>query len=61
MTDPDKGASAIEYGLLVVAIAVVVMTVVYLLGQYTNLSYQGACENLATEMSGGTTTTCSGP
>ena len=61
MTDPDKGASAIEYGLILVAIAVMVLTVVYLLGQYTSLSYQGACENLATEMSGGATTTCTGP
>ncbi|HKA68337.1 MAG TPA: Flp family type IVb pilin [Actinomycetes bacterium] len=61
MTDPDEGASAIEYGLLLVAIAVVVMTVVYVLGRHMDLSFQGACENLATEMTGGATTTCSDP
>ena len=61
LADSDVGSSAIEYGLLLVAVAVLVMTVVFVLGRYTNLSYQGACEDLATEMSGGTTTTCSGP
>jgi pilus assembly protein Flp/PilA len=44
----DEGASAVEYGLIVVAIAAVIAAVVFILGGYVRGSFQGACDNLDT-------------
>lgn len=42
----DSGASAVEYGLLVFAIAAVIVTVVVALGVVTRENYQDVCDQL---------------
>lgn len=42
----DSGASAVEYGLLVFAIAAVIAVVVFSLGLVVKDIYSGACEGL---------------
>ncbi len=39
----DTGASAVEYSLIVVAIAAVVVAVVFTLGQLTHSKFQSTC------------------
>ena len=41
----DEGASAVEYGLLVAAIAAIIVIVVFALGRITQSSYTSACTN----------------
>jgi pilus assembly protein Flp/PilA len=41
----DEGASAVEYGLLVVGIAAVVVAVVFALGTLTRNNYSTTCTN----------------
>lgn len=51
----DSGASAVEYGLLVSAIAGVIALVVFALGAVTQEAYQGSCDSIkaqATALSG---------
>ena len=43
----DEGASSVEYGLIVVAIAAVVVTVVLVLGGYVQGNFSTACTNVA--------------
>jgi pilus assembly protein Flp/PilA len=56
--DNDRGASAVEYGLLVAGIAAVIVTVVFLLGGTIRNKFQNTCDSIA---SGGNTpaATCS--
>ena len=42
----DRGASAVEYGLLIVGIAAVVVLAVYALGAVTGGAYKDTCERL---------------
>jgi pilus assembly protein Flp/PilA len=42
----EEGASAVEYGLLVAGIAVVVMTAIYAIGTNLNIKYQAVADQL---------------
>jgi pilus assembly protein Flp/PilA len=42
----DRGASAVEYGLLVAAIAAVIILVVFGLGDHVNELFRGTCQNV---------------
>jgi len=52
----DRGASAVEYGLVVVAIAAVVVAVVFALGGVINTMFSDSCSRISSEA--GTTSTC---
>jgi Flp pilus assembly pilin Flp len=52
----DRGASAVEYSLIVVAIAAVIVAVVFGLGTLTKGNVTTACTNWNT--AAGTTTAC---
>lgn len=54
--DDEAGASAVEYGLLVAAIAAVVVAIVFLLGGAMNDSFTGTCDTISTKAN--TTTQC---
>ena len=43
----DDGASAVEYGLLVVAVAAVIVAVVFALGVVTGNQYSETCDAIA--------------
>ena len=43
----EEGASAVEYGLLVAGIAVVVMASIYLIGTNLNTKYDAVAQKLA--------------
>jgi pilus assembly protein Flp/PilA len=45
----DTGASAVEYGLLVFAIAAVIALIVFAFGLVVGDTYQGACDGLVAE------------
>jgi pilus assembly protein Flp/PilA len=42
----DDGASAVEYGLLVAAIAALIVLVVFALGKVVNELFQKTCDNV---------------
>ena len=46
----EAGASAVEYGLLVAAIAAIIVVIVFALGKITQGSYATTCSNLKTQM-----------
>ena len=50
----DDGASAVEYGLLVAAIAAIIVLVVFALGGYVKGAFKDTCDDIA---SGGGSTT----
>jgi len=52
----DEGASAVEYGLLVAAIAAIIILVVFALGGWVKGSFSGTCDKLANGPSAQTTT-----
>ena len=54
--DDERGASAVEYGLLVAGIAAVIVAAVFLFGEgiFTNL-FQETCDSIAQNMPGGCT------
>jgi pilus assembly protein Flp/PilA len=56
----DEGASAVEYGLLVAAIAAVIVGLVFALGSYVRGAFQTSCDNIANSgvQSSGTTQQC---
>src|SRR5205823_11572881 len=43
----DEGATAVEYGLMVAAIAAVIVLVVFLLGRYVFGEFSRTCTNIA--------------
>ncbi len=47
---PEEGASAVEYGLIVVAIAAVIAAVVFSLGAATGGLFSNGCEGLKDEV-----------
>lgn len=47
--DNERGASAVEYGLLVAAIAAIVVVIVFAIGKVVQGSFQTTCENIAGE------------
>ena len=57
----DEGASAVEYGLLVAAIAAVIVVVVFALGTLVHGAFQKTCagiENNGSSTTAGSSTTC---
>jgi pilus assembly protein Flp/PilA len=42
----DDGASSVEYGLLVAAIAAIIILVVFALGSWVRGAFQGTCEGI---------------
>lgn len=51
----EDGASAVEYGLLAVAIAAVITLVVFLLGTVVSTKFTGTCNSIQQQM---TSTDC---
>jgi pilus assembly protein Flp/PilA len=52
----EEGASAVEYGLLVAAIAAVIVIIVFALGGVIKNAFQDTCDKVKT--GAGTTQTC---
>jgi pilus assembly protein Flp/PilA len=44
----DRGASAVEYGLMVAAIAAVIVGVVFALGTFVGDAFNNTCDNIQT-------------
>lgn len=42
----DAGASAVEYSLVVVAIAAIIVLVVFAVGKYTGSAFSNTCDSL---------------
>lgn len=47
----DRGASAVEYGLLVAAIAALIVIVVFALGNVIQEVFQNTCDTISSEAS----------
>ena len=47
----DEGATAVEYGLLVAAIAAVIVLVVFVLGKYVKSAFHDTCSNISANAS----------
>ncbi len=56
----DRGASAVEYGLMVAAIAAVIVAVVFGLGTIVSRTFGDTCTELAGE-AGGVVADCNAP
>jgi pilus assembly protein Flp/PilA len=54
----DDGASAVEYGLLVAAIAALIVIIVFALGGLVKGIFKDTCDQIATSGTGGTSTSC---
>lgn len=54
----EEGASAVEYGILVAAIAAVIVTVTIVVGNQVNAAFKKICLALVPVASGVTTTAC---
>jgi pilus assembly protein Flp/PilA len=54
--DQEDGASAVEYGLLVAAIAALIVIIVFALGGIVKNVFQKTCEQISAKAS--TTSTC---
>ena len=50
----DEGASAVEYGLLIAAIAALIVIVVFALGSVIKNTFDETCETVADGTAGGT-------
>ena len=50
----DEGASAVEYGLLVAAIAAVIVAVVFVLGTRIQGAFQDTCDQISSSAGNGT-------
>jgi len=48
----DEGASAVEYGLLLAAIAAVIVAVVFLLGGKVKTAFQSTCTSISAGQGG---------
>ena len=48
----DDGASAVEYGLLLAAVAAVIMLVVFTVGVFTGHMFNDTCDNIQTASPG---------
>jgi pilus assembly protein Flp/PilA len=57
----DDGASGVEYGLLVAAIAAVIVALVFILGQWVFKAFDDTCQNIATKGQPDTVATCDAP
>jgi pilus assembly protein Flp/PilA len=54
----DKGASAVEYGLLIAAIAAVIVVIVFALGSVVKSKFQKTCNAVNVGTTVGNSTTC---
>jgi pilus assembly protein Flp/PilA len=54
--DEERGASAVEYGLLIAAIATVIVIVVFALGGVVQDLFKNTCDEIDSQAT--TTTTC---
>jgi pilus assembly protein Flp/PilA len=54
----DEGATAVEYGLLVAAIAAVIVLVVFVLGKYVKSAFKDTCNSISTNGSLTEKTSC---
>ncbi len=54
----ETGASAVEYGLLLAAIAAVIAAVLILLGPQVKASFQKSCDTIKTGNNAGVAATC---
>ena len=50
--DSERGASAVEYGLLLAGIATVISAAVFLFGGQTNDLIDGSCDNIVQQLAG---------
>lgn len=48
-SDEDRGASAVEYGLLIAAIAALIVIIVFALGGVIQEVFQDTCDTIASE------------
>jgi pilus assembly protein Flp/PilA len=48
--DDEAGASAVEYGLLVAAIAAIIVLIVFAIGKFVQAGFTETCSNLDTEL-----------
>jgi pilus assembly protein Flp/PilA len=46
--EEEKGASAVEYGLLVAAIAAIIVLIVFAIGKFVKQGFSDTCSGLAT-------------
>jgi pilus assembly protein Flp/PilA len=56
----DEGASGVEYGLLVAAIAAVIVATVFILGQWVFKAFDDTCKAVS-DPAGGPAATCVAP
>ena len=54
----EDGASAVEYGLLVAAIAAIIVLIVFAIGKFVKAGFKDTCDGLATGSYKSATTTC---
>lgn len=52
----EDGASAVEYGLLVAAIAALIVLVVFVIGKYVKGAFDNTCDGMVGNVSGVTAT-----
>jgi pilus assembly protein Flp/PilA len=57
-TSNDEGASSVEYGLLVVAIAAVIVLIIFVLGHQVRTLFHDTCHSLSTNGSFTETESC---
>jgi pilus assembly protein Flp/PilA len=48
----EKGASAVEYGLLVAAIAAIIVLIVFVLGKYVAKAFSDTCTSMSSSVTG---------
>jgi pilus assembly protein Flp/PilA len=48
--DEEKGASAVEYGLLVAAIAAIIVLIVFAIGKFVQSGFKNTCAAMDAEM-----------
>jgi pilus assembly protein Flp/PilA len=48
----ELGASGVEYGILIAAIAALILGVVFVVGQFVHDGFETTCTNLHSEMGG---------
>ena len=54
----QNGASAVEYGLLVAAIAAIIVLIVFAIGKFVKMGFKDTCSGLATGSYSSVPTTC---
>lgn len=56
--DEEKGASAVEYGLLVAAIAAIIVLIVFAIGKFVKQGFSDTCDALEAQPSLAAAGTC---